>query len=495
MVTILTQPSAAPVIQALRSIGYNANTAIADLVDNCIDAKALNIEIDFDYREGNGIIQIIDNGLGMNEVDIQMAMNIGSKDPRNERRIQELGRFGMGLKTASFSLGRRLCVMSKQGDLIVERCWDLDYVSEKNEWYLHARIPDEVRKHMKNFIGESGTIVVIDKLDRFMRAGTNQSIKVKSFLEKVKKVQLHLSFIFHSLIEDKKFQLRINENEIKPWNPFLVEHDYTNKLSLQKLKQDGINIDVRAFVLPHTSHLNQIEYKTLGGPKGWRDQQGFYIYRENRLLYFGDWLGMFPKDAPSQLARIRVDLSNEADELWQVDVKKSSVTPPEGPIRDRLKAIAKEVRIQSKEIFYFRAKTSGEHPSIKGNVNPWLHSGQDNGPEFILNRSHPILTELLERIDDDSAKLINMYLKLVQLGSPSNVIHITKVETGQIQEVSEADTEIIIQLAEIYQPITSIIEVDLMANFLLMQSTMEKFNRETMVYLLEGHKERWIKRK
>jgi hypothetical protein len=493
METILTQPSATPVIQALRSIGYSVNTAIADLVDNCIDANASNIEIMFDYLDGNGIIQIIDDGIGMDELGIQQAMNIGSKDPRNVRGSQELGRFGMGLKTASFSLGRRLSVLSKQGDRIVERCWDLDYVSETNEWYLFKKIPVDLQKYMSNFIGETGTIIIIDKLDRFMRAGTDQPILLKSFLEKAKRIQTHLSFVFHSFLESKKFNLKINGNEIEPWNPFLIDNDYTIKLRKQRLKQDNINVEVSSYVLPHVSHFNQLEYKEAGGIRGWRDQQGFYIYRENRLLYFGDWLGMFPKDSSSQLARIRIDLTNEADELWQVDVKKSTVTPPEGPIAVRLNAIAKQVRAQSKEIFYFRTQNSGMHPSIKGNVNPWVQSGQDEGPQFILNRSHPFLTEVLESINDDKARILNMYLKLVQLGSPANAIQVTKVEEGKIQPISDAETDMIIQLAELYNHMTMVTEIDQMTDIILMQPAMDKFNRETIVYLLEGHKDQWIK--
>lgn len=490
--TILTRPSAAPVIHALRSIGYNPKTAIADLVDNSIDANATKIELDFSYFEGDGLIQIIDNGKGMNESEIQTAMNIGSKDPREERNKFELGRFGMGLKTASFSLGKRVSVMSKQGDVVVERCWDLDRVSESNEWYLLKRIPEEVRSRMKSFIGESGTIVVIDKLDRFMRAGSDRPIQHKSFLEKIRKIEFHLSFVFHSLIEEENISIYINSNDIEPWNPFLSVHDYTVQLKKQMLRHEGINMYVTAFVLPHASHLNQLEYKEAGGPKGWRDQQGFYIYRENRLLYFGDWLGMFPKDSPSQLARIRIDITNQADELWQVDVKKSSITPPEGLVKERLKAIANQVRSQSKEIFYFRTRNSGEHPSIKGNINPWYHSGQEQGPEFILNRSHPILTKVLDTIDDSTAKLLNMYLKLVQLGSPANAIQTTKVEPGEIQPVTDTETDMIIQLAEMYKQIVNTSSLDEMANIILMQPSMEKFNRETILYLLEGFKERWI---
>lgn len=491
METIITQPSATPVIQALRSLGYSTNTAIADLIDNSIDAKSAKIEINFNYNQGNGNIQVIDNGCGMDENTIQAAMSIGSKNPRDERGREELGRFGMGLKTASFSLGKRLSVMSKIGDRVVERCWDLDYIAKTNEWSLFTQIPDEVRKNMKEINGESGTIVVIDKLDRFMRAGTEQPIQLKSFLEKVRRVKNHLSFVYHSLLEKNKFTLSLNEQLIYHWDPFLKDNDYTIKYRTQRLKQDNINFYVTAFVLPHSSHLNQIEFKSAGGPKGWRDQQGFYIYRENRLLYSGDWLGLFPKDAPSQLARIRIDIPNIADDSWQVDIKKSSVTPPDGLAKDRLRAIAKQVRAQSKEIFYFRTSSSGKHPALKGNVNPWYHTGKEEGPEFALNYSHPILTEILNNIDDKNGKLLNTYLKLVQLGSPANVIQVTKVSEGDIQYVKDSEKESIIQLAWTFNQVTNVVAVDQMTDILSMQPSMDKFNRETIVHILEGNINKW----
>lgn len=148
MDTIHTQPSATPVIQALRSIGYNAQTAIADIVDNSVDAKSKYIHIEFEYDMGNGYIKIEDNGVGMTDVELQQAMTIGSKDPREKREKEELGRFGMGLKTASFSQGKRLCVITKKDGIISERSWDLEYVSDKNEWLLYQSIPSEVKDRM-----------------------------------------------------------------------------------------------------------------------------------------------------------------------------------------------------------------------------------------------------------------------------------------------------------------------------------------------------------
>ncbi|UUZ92345.1 ATP-binding protein [Paenibacillus sp. P25] len=203
MSIVISQPSATPVIHALRSLGYNAGTAIADLIDNSLDAKATKITLQFMCFGNDGAIIIADNGHGMNEDTLQAAMNIGSKDPRADRRPNELGRFGMGLKTASFSLGKRLSVLTKQNGIYAQRCWDLDHVSKCNEWRLFTAIPDEVRQYMCDIEGDSGTVICIDKLDRFMGAGSANTIHESSFFAKVRRIHHHLEFVFHSIIEKR----------------------------------------------------------------------------------------------------------------------------------------------------------------------------------------------------------------------------------------------------------------------------------------------------
>jgi DNA topoisomerase VI subunit B len=479
MNVILTEPSAAPVIHALRSIGYNASTAIADLVDNSLDAKATNININFEYYDSDGLISIIDNGMGMNEEMLQTAMNIGSKDPRAKRGANELGRFGMGLKTASFSLGKRLSVLTKWEGTYYERCWDLDHVSDCNEWQLFTTIPEEVKLRMNSIEGENGTIVCIDKLDRFMGYGSNRKIKEISFFNKVSRVNRHLEFVFHSILENSQIKMTINGNEIVPWDPFMKNHEHTIEGEMQILKINENRIKVKYFILPHASHLTENEYKNAGGYKGWRDHQGLYIYRENRLLYFGNWMGLFPKDAASQLARVRIDLPNEADSDWQVDIKKSGINLPEDAKR-RLETISAIARKVSKEIFYFRTQSARPDQTIKGSLNTWEQAGNEDGPQFILNRNHPILSEIFNKIDDDTAKLLNLYLKFVQLGSPSNIIDSPMVPEETIQDVSDSKKDLVIQLASTIFSLNIVNNEDQLLNTLITQPAFDGLNRKTL---------------
>ncbi|MEH7419060.1 ATP-binding protein, partial [Neobacillus drentensis] len=207
--------------------------------------------------------------------------------------------------------------------------------------------------------------------------------------------------------------------------------------------------------------------------------QGFYIYRENRLLYFGDWMGLHPKDAASQLARVRIDLPNEADSDWQVDIKKSGINLPEESKR-RLEAISGIARKVSKEIFYFRTQGKTPEQTFKGSLNTWEQSGREDGPQFVLNRNHPIITELLNRMDDETSKLFNLYLRFVQLGSPSNIIDSPKVPEEIIQEVSDAQKELVIQFASTILKLKVADNEEQLLNILLTQPAFDGLNRATL---------------
>lgn len=483
MNTILTPPSAAPVIQALRSIGYNAKTAVADLVDNSIDAKSLHIRLCFEYEILGGYIKISDNGIGMSEDQLQCAMNIGSKDPRHQRDPKELGRFGMGLKTASFSLGKRLSVLTKQDGIYYERCWDLDHVSGCNKWQLFTKIPEEVKREMGNIEGSQGTIIIIDKLDRFMRVGKNK-IKRSSFFSKATRIQRHLEFVYHSLLESRQINISINGNDLEAWNPFMSNHLSVREGEQTTWRMDGYKMKVKFYVLPHSSMLNKIEFERAGGEKGWRDQQGFYIYRENRLLHYGGWLGLFPKDTHSQLARIRIDIPNTADIEWQVDVKKSMVTIPENA-KKILFPISKLARDMSREIYFFRAQKAVSTGKIKGSLNTWEQSGKDTGPLFLLNRSHPILLELLNSLSLDQAKMLNLFINLVEIGSPINITSAPQNSDQEVQVYTDHQLDMVTRFAKTMLDLDIVTSDEEIIDTMMLQPGFETLNKKTLIHMLK----------
>jgi hypothetical protein len=483
METINTQPSATPVIQALRSIGYNSQTAIADIVDNSIDAKANNINIEFEYDMGSGFIRIEDNGKGMTDEHLQKAMTIGSKDPRVPREKEELGRFGMGLKTASFSLGKRLCVITKKDGSISERCWDLDYVSDKNEWLLYKSIPTEVRNKIGRIEGKSGTIILIDKLDRFCGFDTHKVLKQDSYYSKVKRIQKYLEMVFHVMLE-QDLMITINGNNLYPWNPFLEGNTRRIEGEEQIIRINKSLVRITPYVLPHPTTFNQVDYKYAGGVKGWNDQQGFYIYRENRMVSFGDWFGMFPKDVASELVRIKIEFTNDADDDWKIDVKKSTITVPDDAKQD-LFGIAKHYRQVSQEIMLYRTKATRTGGRIKGTLNTWEPATDDISSPYVLNRTHPVLNEILKAVDIDVRRKVNLYLKLVELGSPNNLLRTANMVKKEEQKIDDVSRKLVIDYADILFSSGFELDINKVSETISMMSGFEGIEINTIKNIIE----------
>ncbi|MCY8707577.1 ATP-binding protein [Bacillus inaquosorum] len=484
MDTILTRPSAAPVIQSLRNIGYNAQTAIADIIDNSLDANSTDVHITFEYNSGNGYILIYDNGIGMTDEELQVAMTIGSKDPRLERKERELGRFGMGLKTAAFSLGKRLSVVTKSQGIISERCWDLDFVSENNEWELLKQIPEDIKEKIGG-LESNGTIVFIDKLDRFTGYDSKKVIQPRSFYGKVARVRKYLEMVFHLKLQNG-FNIYLNDNFLIPWDPFLSEHPKTIEGETQVIRVNRKRVKITPYVLPHPSAFKESEYKDASGPKGWRDQQGFYIYREGRLVNFGYWFGMFTKDNYSELVRIKIDFNNNADEDWKIDIKKSSISIPEDA-KENLKAIGKYYRQVSKEIMLYRAKPNKKTDRLKGSLHTWELYNDEVNSAYVLNRNHPILIEILKEVNDITRKKLNSYLKLIEWGSPNNLLiseSMVKKEE-EIQELDENKRIIIIEVANSLVSINDEIDIDLIVNSISLIAGFESINRSTIKSFIE----------
>ena len=311
---IKTEPSASLLIESIRDIGYSIETAIADLIDNSISAKAKNININLDDSDYENIsLEIIDDGIGMNREELILAMTIGSKDPRIARSNDDLGRFGLGLKTASFSQCRKLTVESNFNDEINSLTWDLDLVRETNSWI--------VKDNKKDFL-KVGTRVLWEKIDRtdFKLNKTNTNYILNN-------IDIHLGLVFHRYLEGlipskEKLKIFINGNEVEPLNPFNEENNATLKSSVSCYKYNNSNIYLQSFILPHEDMVTTEEWKNFEGQGGYIKNQGFYVYRCDRLIVAATWFGIMPKLASTKLCRAKIDISNDIDSDWQIDIKK-----------------------------------------------------------------------------------------------------------------------------------------------------------------------------
>lgn len=451
-------PSASPVIQSLRALGYLPETAVADIVDNSLDAGATKIWIDIVWADENSYVRIADNGDGLDEETLVQAMRLGSKDPRDERRHHELGRFGMGLKTASFSLGKRLTVWSRQNGRENIRCWDLDEVLASNEWKLRRSAFDDSLKALGTIPGETGTVVLIEKLDRLAPPPYTDRRRER-FFHQITVVEKHLQMVFHRFLERHLVEIVLNGNSLVPWDPFSSRLPFTQELPKEDLVVNGKRISIQGYVLPHHSRLSGPEYQEMAGPNDWFDQQGFYVYRNLRLLVAGGWLGLFPKDQPSQLGRIRVDIDETADFDWQIDVRKSIARPPQEVV-GHLKRWGEQVRRLSHRAYYYRGKSGRTGKKSKELTRPsdvWVKTIQDGTVRYEIDLHHPLLSKLREQCTDEGRKLLDVYLKTLQEFNPGNKVSFRPElqTTGEEIVITESDRKEIAAIGSIYTELMS----------------------------------------
>jgi hypothetical protein len=403
----IVPPHAASLAEALRAFSYELPTAIADLVDNSISARAKNIWIDFQWDGADSVILITDDGDGMSEEKLVAAMRPGSQSPLDKREPDDLGRFGLGLKTASFSQCRRVTVRSKTSPRKnATRCWDLDFIVEVNAWKL-LRVADKTAEvHLKRLAGlRCGTAVVWQKPDRLVAAkqtADNERAQ-QVFLQRAEGVRQHLAMVFHQLMSGKSgVKILLNDHEVQPWDPFLANEHATQILPKSRLLLHGAEVEVEPFVLPHHSKLSNSKHAAAAGPHGWNAHQGFYVYRNRRLLVAGEWLGFgWAKEEHYKLARIRIELPNELDHAWGIDVTKSRARPPV-ELRDELKRIGDITRGKARLVYSHR----GANLTPKADeerVLLWEPMAKHDKTFYRLNREHPLLKQALSKSSDRKA--------------------------------------------------------------------------------------------
>ncbi len=343
-------PEPAALIESLRSVGYTLPAAVADIIDNSIAAGAKNIYITFHWAGKDSFVLILDDGCGMSDDGLKNAMRPGSRNPLEEREPRDLGRFGLGLKTTSLSQCRNLCVASEppKGSLST-RTWDLDALANSPEWRLLHDPPPTAETAIKKLNAmPKGSAVVWSDLDRLI--GNEQAgdgVAHNRFNDAIDHVRDHLSLTFHRFLEDRSIKIYLNEKLISPWNPFMRDGKSPSSPTPEEFIQFGKSgVTFQGFILPHKDALTEEQFRANAGPRGWTAQQGFYVYRNKRLLVYGDWLRLgrpsaWTREDHYRLARIRLDILNDADAEWHLDVKKSTARPP-ALIRDRLTDLAEQ---------------------------------------------------------------------------------------------------------------------------------------------------------
>ncbi|WP_417628269.1 ATP-binding protein [Pararhodobacter aggregans] len=435
-------------LESLRGLGYTTATAIADIIDNSVSAGACNVDVRFEWAGSDSWVRVSDDGCGMTDAELEKAMQLGASDPRHARRSDDLGRFGMGLKTASFSQARVLTVCSRRagGEATCLR-WDLDVLETivGGDWPMieGPRPGSEARVALSDGYA-SGTVVLWEGLDRIVTSGFTSD----DLFDVLEMVEGHLAMVFHRLMGTASGQidLRLNGKRVKPWDPFLTGNLAKRLESLEYALIGAPEVKVQLNVLPHKDMMETSEFEAAAGPEGWTSQQGFYIYRNKRLLAVSGWLRLgergrqWSRDEAHRLARIRLDIPNTMDSEWNINVLKSTASPPVR-LRPQLLRLAKEAREVARNVYAFRGRLISEGSKGKeGLPDIWEAIKKPSGATaYRLSRQHDLYRSVMDRAGP-LAKDIEALIRLVEGTVPVQRIWLDTAEDDE-PPVSSFDDE------------------------------------------------------
>ena len=411
-------PRAMAMLEALRGLGYSTAAALADIIDNSISAGAKEVRIDFTWAGPGSRISVLDDGRGMDDAELESAMRLGDKNPLDARAAHDLGRFGMGLKTASFSQCRRLTVATVKEGITSCLRWDLDELAAnpKGDWLLF----EGPAQGSELFIADlkektSGTLVLWETMDRVVTIGYTSD----NFHDLIDNVESHLAMVFHRLLQGPRAKLKLflNKRPVVPWDPFMSGHPAKPWTSppTNHAANYGV-VTVQSHVLPHRDKLTVAEFDANAGPAGWTAQQGFYVYRNERLLVAGGWLGLggsraWNREEAHRLARIRLDIPNTADADWKIDVRKSTARPPLA-LRPWLTLLAENTRERARRVFAYR----GTPAPAQGNIpieQAWRVERVKAGMRYRIEETHPSVAAVLASAGD-LQPLIKSMLRVIE---------------------------------------------------------------------------------
>jgi hypothetical protein len=330
-------PSAARLTESLRDIGYDFPTAVADIVDNSIAAGARTVEIRIEFAGEKSWVSIADDGEGMTPAMVMEALRFGS---RREYGPGDLGRYGLGLKTASLSQCRQVTIVTcrRGAEKATARTLDLDIIADYDDWMILTPTPDPQLAKAKDMVrGSGGTVVLWRNLDRVLPEKRPEGGWARRRLEALAaKTAEHLGIVFHRFLEGTLgdgLTITVNDQKVRPWNPFAPDEEYRTELPAQRfeitLGDSSGTVWLRRYVLPPREKFSSpAEFERMSGPLNWNRQQGIYVYRAGRLVQWGGWFGIRGIDEHTKLARAALEFDSDLDLLFNINVAKMRVSMP-----------------------------------------------------------------------------------------------------------------------------------------------------------------------
>lgn len=411
-------PDALALMESTRAIGYSLATAVADVIDNSIAAGSSQVMIDYIPTNG-GYVAILDNGCGMNSDELNQAMKYGGRGPHTERSKDDLGRFGLGLKTASLSQCDCLTVISRQQGQTEGRCWDLDYIKKSGCWSLLVLEEAELAElplYQKLCQQKQGTLVIWQQLDRLCQGDDLLHV----LTHKMDTVKGHLALVFHRYLKGekgiKKLEILMNNVSLEPSSPFLDEMGTKCGDRIIQRFGDKDKIESIPYLLPHPNKIREQENKLLGITCDLQHSQGFYVYRNKRLIIWGTWFHKVPKDKISKLSRIQVDIPSSMDDEWMLDVKKSSALPPKKVV-ERLDSLVEKLTNKSRKVYTYR----GKQETDKNLEHIWKRiCDREGNVRYEVNAAHPLVQSLNDDLSSSGRRKLKSLLHIIEGMIPIN---------------------------------------------------------------------------
>lgn len=401
------------ILDVLSKSGYSLSSAICDVIDNSITAGASSIKVYIKLLDDKPYVAVIDNGNGMNEQKLEEAATLAYKNVAEERKSNDLGRYSMGLKSASMSFCNTLTIVSKSNNSEVNSVIiDFDAIRKNNVW--NASI---YNYNVSEFsIDEKGTIVLWNNLNDYL----NDIIKTNEVYEEIDKVARSIGHTYNDFITNHEVSVVLNEHIIIGWDPFFTSNSKTMIIDEQKVQYKNSLIHVKSYILPVLEELSHIEKDYMVG-KGLREQQGFYVYRNKRLISEGGWLELkdLKVDPKCDYARIRIDIMPELDKYFNVSFMKNSITLPL-ELHKKFIKIAQTARTSSRKNYNYVKNPELYKPRVKDREVPiWFEINTNKGIALSINKDHPLIIELVKGMKKPK---INQLLQLISKSIPVGLI-------------------------------------------------------------------------
>mgnify|MGYP000853784636 CR=1 FL=1 len=434
-------PSADVLMDSMRSIGYTFNAAVADIIDNSISADSSQINILVSPSPSEIYLAFLDNGVGMDEAELRAAMKYGSRSKNDERKTEDLGRFGLELKSASLSQCTELIVASKKNGLISADSWNLKVVQTTKAWTLlelDNKEIDQLPCIEKLKEEPQGTLVIWRDFDVIRQINNGQ--EYNGLTDNIDDACDYLGLVFHRYLLDKKLGISVNDTPIAGIDPFLESNKKTevgkpNDITIKDENGADQHITVTTYLLPYLKDLSETDKKKLGGVARISTMQGFYVYRNNRLIIYGTWFRMSYRSELAKYARIKVDIPSSLDGIWKIDIKKQNAELPP-IIKKQLQKCVENASFSSRRKNEHRLtlKTDDENAIWQKNLT------RDKRAIYRINKDSPLIRQIIQTAEPSDVSKINLLIDSIEKSIPFHDMYTDEANDNIETELNEEDS-------------------------------------------------------